>query len=130
MTLGLTPGPRHEALVFDARLASGAVQRRGPGRPTRRPPRVVGDQGDSRGKIRPYARQHGMRTTILRKQHECRTGPFDRALYRRRHRLERLVNRCQQFRRLATRDETRAVHDRAMGRIAALVLWLDFANTP
>jgi transposase len=125
MTLVLTPGQRHEAMVFEQLLESGAVKRRGPGRPKRRPKRVVGDKGYSSGKIRQYARQHGMRITIPRKQNECRTGPFDRAIYRLRNRIERLVNRCKQFRRLSTRYEKRAANYRAMWLIAAIILWLE-----
>jgi transposase len=124
MTLVLTPGQRHEAIVFEPLLESGAVKRRGPGRPKRRPHRIVGDTGDRSGKIRPYARQHGIRITIPRKRNACHTGPFDRAIYRLRHRIERLINRCQQFRRLATRDEKRAVYYKAMWLIAATILWL------
>jgi transposase len=62
--------------------------------------------------------------TIPRKQNEHRPGPCDRALYRLRHRIERLIKRCKQFRRLATRDETRAVYYQAMWLIAATILWL------
>jgi transposase len=64
-----------------------------------------------------------------RKQHACHKGPFKRARYRRRHRLERLVNRCKPFRRLATRDDKRAANYRAMWLIGATILWLNFANT-
>src|SRR5262245_9010041 len=124
MTRVLTPGQRHEAVVFEPLMESGAIKRRGPGRPKRRPYRVIGDKGYSSGKIRQYARQHGMRITIPRKQNEHRTGPFDRALYRLRNRIERLINRCKQFRRLATRYEKRAVYFQAMWLITATVLWL------
>jgi transposase len=124
MTLVLPPGQRHEAVVFPQLMETGAVKRCGPGRPKRRPQRVIGDQGDSSGKIRQYAHQHGMRITIPRKQNDRRTGPFDRALYRLRNRIERLIKRCKQFRRLATRDEKRAVYYQAMWLIAAIIVWL------
>ena len=124
MPLVLTPGQRHEAVAFEQLLESGAVKRRGPGRPKRRPHRIVGDQGYSSGKIRQYARQHGIRITMPRKRNECRTGPFDRARYRLRTRIERLINRCKQFRRLATRAEKRAVYYKAMWLIAATIVWL------
>ena len=130
MTLLLTPGQRHEAMVFAQLLEAGAVKRRGPGRPKRRPQRVVGDTGYSRRHIRQYARQHGIRITIPRTQHAGHKGPFNRAIYRLRNRIERLVNRWKQFRRLATRDEKRAKNDQAMWLIGATVLWLDFTNTP
>jgi transposase len=124
MTLVLTPGQRHEAVVFEQLMETGAVKRRGPGRPKRRPHRIMGDKGYSSRRIRQYARQHGMRLTIPRKQNEHRTGPFNRALYRLRNRIERLINRCKQFRRIATRYEKRAASYQAMWLIAAIILWL------
>jgi transposase len=123
MTLILTPGPRHEALVCEPLLETGAVKRRGPGRPRRRPPRIRGDKGYSSRRIRRYARPHGIRITIPRQRNEGRTGPFDRARSRLRNRIERLINRCQQCRRLATRDEKRAANYYAMWLIAATILW-------
>jgi transposase len=130
MTVILTPGQRHEAMVFEQILETGAVKRRGPGRPKRRPHRIMGDKGYSSRRIRRYARQHGIRITIPRKQNEGHQGPFNRALYRLRNRIERLVNRCKQFRRLATRYEKRAANYRAMWLIGATILRLNFANTP
>jgi transposase len=124
MTLVLTPGQRHEAVVFEQLMETGAVKRGGPGRPKHRPRRIIGDKGYSSRRIRQYARQHGIRMTIPRKRNESRTGPFNRALYRFRNRIERLINRCKQFRRLATRYEKRAANYKAMWLIAATVLWL------
>ncbi len=46
--------------------------------------------------------RHNGRIPLPRKRHETRTGPFDRALYRQRNGVERLVNRFKPFRRLAT----------------------------
>ena len=56
-----------------------------------------------------------------RQRTERRTGPFARVMYRLRHRIERLINRCKQFRRLATRDEKRAANYKAMWLIAATI---------
>jgi transposase len=80
---------------------------------------VVGDKGYSSRRIRQYARQHGIRLTIPRQTHECRKGPFNRGIYRLRNRIERLIHRCKQCRRIATRDEKRAANYKAMGLIAA-----------
>jgi transposase len=124
MAIILTPGQRHEAMVFEQLMETGAVKRRGPGRPKRRPHRIVGDKGYSSRRIRRYARQHGIRITIPRKRNEGHTGPFDRAVYRLRNRIERLINRCKQCRRLATRDEKRAANYQTMWLIAATILWL------
>ena len=100
------------------------MKRRGAGRPKRRPQRIIGDKGYSSRRIRQYARQHGIRITIPRKRNEGRTGPFNHALYRLRNRIERLINRCKPFRRLATHDEKRAVYYQALWLIAATLLWL------
>jgi transposase len=119
----LTPGQRHEAALFPQLMAQGAVKGI-KGRPRLRAQRVVGDKGYSSRAIRRYARQHGIRTTIPRKRNECRKGPFDRAVYKQRNLVERLINRLKQFRRLATRYEKRATNYRAMWVIAAILLWL------
>jgi transposase len=101
-------------------MEGGGVKRWGRGRPRR----LVGDKGYSSRAIRDWTRCRGIRTTIPRQRHECRTGPFDRAIYRSRHRIERLVNRLKQFRRRATRYEKHAEHFRAMWVIGAILLWL------
>jgi hypothetical protein len=119
MPLVLSPGQRHEAVVFEQLLESGAVKRRGPGRPKRRPHRLMGDKGYSRRRLRRDARPHGIRIAIPRKRNEHRTGPFECALDRLRNRIERLINRCKQFRCIATRDEKRAVYDHALWLMAA-----------
>jgi transposase len=69
-------------------------------------------------------RQQGSRITIPRKQNECQSGPFERAIYRLRERVERWINRLKQHRRFATRYEKCAENYRAMWVIAAPLLWL------
>ena len=61
-----------------------------------------------------------------RRGNKHRTGPFNRAIDRHRNKIERLINHCQQFRRLATRYEKRAANYRAMWLIAATLLWLAY----
>jgi transposase len=123
MRLLLTPGQRNETTVFEELLEGGAV-RRGAGRPRQKPGRVVGDKGYSSRANRQYCRRRGIRITIPRRTNEQRTGPFDRAIYRTRNLVERLINRLKQFRRLATRYEKRGENYRAMWVIAASLLWL------
>lgn len=124
MTIVLTPGERHETTAFEQLMDQGAVKRVGRGRPKLRPKRVVGDKGYSSKQIRAYLRRHAIRVTIPRKTNERRTGPFDRAIYRERNRVERLINRFKQFRRLATRYEKRADNYHGMWVLAAILLWL------
>jgi transposase len=123
MVLLLTAGQRHEQTMFEPLMETGAVKRVGPGRPRLRPDRVAGDKGYSGRKIRRYLRRRGIGVVIARQKRERRVR-FDKAAYRQRNVVERLVNRLKQFRRVATRYEKRAVNYQAMLTIAAIVLWL------
>jgi transposase len=71
---------------------------------------VVGDKGYRSKRIRQYLQRRGIRMTIPRKTNERRTGRFDRGIYRERNRIERLINRLKQYRRIATRYEKRAAN--------------------
>jgi len=124
MTLILTAGHRHETTVFEALMEQGAVKRVGRGHPRVRPERVLGDKAYSSRKIRRYLKRRGIGYTIPRRSDETRTGPFNRALYKQRNHVERLINRLKQFRRVATRYEKRAVNFLAMVTLASILLWL------
>ena len=124
MAFVLTAGQRHETTAFEQLMEQGAVRRAGGGRPKMHPYRVSGDKAYGSGQIRRYLRRRGIRTTIPRKNNEHRGGPFDREIYRTRNRVERLINRLKQYRRVATRYEKRAENYRAMLTIAAIMLWL------
>jgi transposase len=122
--VALTPGQAHEAPVFQQLLDSVAVKRPGRGRPRKRPRRIVGDKGYSSRQIRRTCRRRGVRHTIPHKQNEQRTGPFNRATYRQRNIVERLINRCKQYRGLATRYATLADTYRTLWVIVGTILWL------
>jgi transposase len=124
VTFVLTPGQQHECTVFEQLLEQGAIRRAGRGRPRRLPERIVGDKGYSYNFIRRYLRRKGIRYTIPRRSDQTRTGPFDKAIYRERNRVERLINRLKQYRRIATRYEKRSENYRAFLTIAAILLWL------
>ena len=124
MTFVLTAGQRHETVALDALLDQGAVKRAGRGRPRLRPKRLVADKAYASRAVRQRIRRRGIRTTIPHKSNERRSGPFDRAVYRQRNIVERLINRLKQFRRVATRYEKRAANYLAMVTIAAILLWL------
>jgi transposase len=128
MALVISGGERHESLYVGALLAAGHVRRVGAGRPRARPGRLVGDRGYSyRAVRRPLARRH-ISAVIPRRRDQRpgdgRHGRFDCETYRGRNRVERLVNRLKQYRRVATRYEKRAAHYLAMVTLAAAVLWL------
>jgi len=124
LTILITAGQRHEQTAFEALMEQGAVKRRGRGRPRLRPRRVVGDKGYSSNHIRSYLRQRGIGSVIPRRTDERRRGRFDKAAYRQRNVVERLIARLKQFRRIATRYEKRAANYRGMLTLAAILLWL------
>ena len=124
MHLVLTPGQRHEATQVEALLNGGAVRRAGPGRPKKRPKRLVGDKGYCGKPVRQLLRRRGIRFTIAKRKNMSQQGPFDKSIYRLRNQIERTFNRFKQFRRLATRYEKRAVNYQAMWLIAAILLAL------
>jgi transposase len=120
----LTPGQRHEQTVFEQLMEQGAVKRPGRGRPRLRPTRVCGDKGYSSGKARQYLRRRGIGALIPRRKNERAQPRFDRATYRERNVVERLINRLKRYRRIATRYEKRAANYVAMWAIAAILDWL------
>jgi len=124
MTFVLTAGERHELSVAETVMEQGEVKRTGEGRPRVRPKRVVGDKGYSSPTFRAYLRRRGIRYTIARRSNQHRGGSFDKSIYKTRNRVERLINRLKQFRRIATRYEKRAENYAAMLTIASILLWL------
>ena len=127
MALVLSGGERHESLYVEALLAGGSVRRAGRGRPRRHPAQLVGDKGYSYPAVRRTLARRGIRAVIPRRRDQRpddgRHRPFDRVAYRERNRVERLINRLKQSRRVATRYEKRAAHYLAMLTLAALRLW-------
>lgn len=124
MSLCLTAGQRHEAIGFEPLISTGAVKRPGRGHPRLRPQRIVGDKGYCGLPVRRLLRRRGIRFTIAKRSNMCRSGPFDREIYRQRNVVERTINRFKQYRRIATRYEKRADNYRAMWIIAAIVIAL------
>jgi transposase len=98
----------------------------GRGRPRIRPAAVAGDKGYSHLSLRRYLRRRGIRAVIPPKSDQPRQPSFDKAAYRQRNHVERMVNRLKGWRRVATRYEKGEVNYLAMVTIAAIVLlWLE-----
>jgi transposase len=85
---------------------------------------VVGDKGYSSRKVRRYLAQRGTGTVIPRRANEPQQRRFERDRYRERNRVERLINRLKQFRRVATRYEKLAGSYVTMVTLAAILLWI------
>jgi transposase len=120
----LTPGQQHESTVLERLLRLGAIRRPGPGRPRLRPGRLAGDKAYTGRQHRADLRRRGIRLTSPKLSTEHRSGPFDRAIYRLRHRVENLIARCKQYRALATRYDKRADSFHAAWVIVMTILWL------
>lgn len=123
----LSGGERHESLYLGPLLDLGRVRRTSAGRPKSRPAAVVGDKGYSYPSVRRVLVRRGIRAVIPRRSDQRpqdRRHRFDAVLYRARNRVERLVGRLKQSRRIATRFEKRALHYLAMLTLAAVLLWL------
>jgi transposase len=102
----------------------GRVKRSGLGRPRHRPETVVGDRGYSSHTTRRSLRPRSIRPIIPQKRNERPAYLMDRAAYRERNQIERLVNRLKQYRRVATRYDKWADCYGAFVLIAAIRLWL------
>jgi transposase len=119
------------------------VGRDGPGRPRKRPDRVLADKAYSHPSTRAALRRRGIGFTspervdqIERRRAKGSRGgrppTFDADLYAERNVVERCFNRLKQFRALATRYAKRVAYYRSEIIIAAIVLWLraDLQDTP
>jgi transposase len=120
----LAGGERHEQTALEDLLEGGAIRRSGRGRPRLRPHRVAGDKGYSSPTARRRLRRRRISPVIPTRRNERSQPTFDRDAYRERNKVERLINRLKQFRRVATRYEKRATNYLAMVTLAMIMLWL------
>jgi transposase len=120
----LTAGERNEQLAVPDLLDHGAVRRPGGGRPRLRPRRVAGDRGYSSATVRSRLRQRGIGAVIPTRSDQRRRPRFDRAAYRERNVVERLLNRLKQYRAIATRYDKLGRMYHAGLTFVAILLWL------
>jgi transposase len=119
------------------------VGRDGPGRPRKRPERVLADKAYSHPSTRAAMRERGIAFTSPEKSDQIarrrakgsrggRPPRFDAEIYAERNVVERCFNRLKQFRALATRYTKRVAYYRSEIIIAAIMLWLrtDLQDTP
>ena len=116
----LTGGERHEQIALEDLLDGGAIRRSGRGRPRLRPRRLAGDKGYSSPSARRRLRQRRISPVIPTRKDQRSQPTFDRE----RNKVERLINRLKQVRRIATRYEKRAANYLAMVNLGMIMLWL------
>ena len=135
MSIILTPGQAGDNPQLLPLLDQIAVRRDGPGRPRKRPERVLADKAYSHPSTRAALRQRGIAFTSPERSDQIarraakgsrggRPPSFDPLVYADRNVVERFFNRLKQFRDLATRYAKRAAYYRAELIIASIVLWL------
>lgn len=135
MSILVTPGQAGDNPALLPLLDQVSVRRPGPGRPRRRPRRVIADKAYSHPSTRRALRARGVAFTCPERQDQLahrkskgqaggRPRAFDPAVYRGRNVVERCFNRLKQFRGLATRYAKRVAYYRAEVVIAAIALWL------
>lgn len=105
-------------------MPQGAARRVGRGRPTIRPKTLVGDRVYSYDRIRQWLWRRGIKIVIPRRRNRTPGLEVGKKTYRERNRVERWVGQLERHRRIAMRDEKRAVHFLALLTIARIRLWL------
>lgn len=128
ITLTLTPGQRHESTQVETLLDQVAIGGK-PGRPRRRFDVSAGDKGYDYPQIREQVRRRGSRPLIPHKKRKDGTYPpeaagFDKARYRQRNVIERLIGRLKEWRAIATRYEKLAESFRAVVLLGFIMIWV------
>lgn len=125
MNVGLTAGQAAD-LKAGIQTLEGVRVRRRRGRPRQRPKVAVGDSAYSFEPLRQWARQRGIRVVLpQRKDQRPRPGRrFDKARYRERNIVERVVGWLKEYRRIGTRYEKLAQNYLAMVHLALILDYL------
>jgi transposase len=111
------------------------IQRRGLGRPGRRPGRAMADKAYSSRANRAYLREHHIKAVIpvkddqqAHRRNRGRAGGrppvFDAGWYKKRNTVERCFSKLRQFRAVATRHDKRERIYQATIDVASISIWL------
>jgi transposase len=111
----VTPGQRHESKAFEPTMQRVCLRRR------RWPRRLAGDKGYSYPRILRWLGRRRVGRVIPTRKDQPRDPSFDKAEYRKRDIIERVVGWSKECRRLLSRFEKLAVNYVAFWIIASLV---------
>jgi transposase len=114
----VTPGQRHESQAFSIVLLR-AKRPRWTGH-ARWPHQLAGDRGYSYPTIRRWLERHHIGAVIPSRKNQLREDAFERATYRRRNLIERVVGWYKECRALGTRYEKLAVNYVALWVVALI----------
>jgi transposase len=116
--ISATPGQRHESRAFKPLMRRVLVSHRR-GVPFW-PAKLAGDRGYSYPHIRRWSRQHHIEPVIPTRKDQPREESFDKAAYRERNLVERVVGWYKECRALGTRYEKLGVDDVALWMVAMI----------
>ncbi len=93
------------------------------------PNELLADKGYDADDLRSDLLIHGVRPIIPWKSNRRERGSLDRARYRLRNRIERMIGFLKHFRRLATRYDKTAASFLGFVHLAAIHRWTRFVHT-
>ena len=114
-----------------ARFKQGALRTGKRGRPRWKPAAVIADKAYAAAWLLDALRHKGIVPVIPNRVDQPENPDFDRATYKRRNLVERLVGKLKQFRRVATRYDKLDLHYLAFVQIASVIVWIrSFGDAP
>jgi transposase len=118
LAIDVTAGQSHESKAFEPTMARQLLpRRRGRGR---WPDYLAGDKGYSYPGIRRWCRRRRINEVIPTRKNQPRAEHFDKARYRRRNIVERVIGWYKEYRSLGTRHEKLGVNYVALWLVAMI----------
>jgi len=128
ITVTVTPGQQHESTQLETLLDQVHIGGK-PGRPRQHFEAVAGDKGYDYPAARQAIRKGGSQPVIAHRKLRDGTYPdcaadFDKAKYKRRNVIERLIGKLKEFRHIATRYDKLAESFRCFVLLGFIRIWL------
>ena len=121
LSVVITGGQVHDSTQVESVLNKIRIPRKGRGRPKTRPAKVAADKAYSMPRIRRHLIARAIKSVIPRKSNQQDgRARFEKAVYRNRNIIERLVGWMKESRRIGTRYEKLAISFLGMVQLAML----------